>query len=646
MHMIPLREGALFINYRRDDSTDFARTLERTLDGAFETKNVAFRDEGDIRLTQDWKQKIWDALRNAEILLAVIGPKWVSSFEKYHADSVAGESKESKTKKNTDWVRTEIEYALREGLDVIPLLLPGVTLPSQDDIPPYFPKSLHGILTRQAFTIEEHREAESLEKLIRSIDQLLGIRAERPSLNVPIPKLEPLASLPLNPEYDGKLWEQNEQDEPLIPAPYLGPTFFQEHHAVLFHGREWEIRQLFHMVRRSQLSLLDGYSGSGKSSLLHAGLLPRMKGLDHWVIWEPIRRKREAGGLHRQLEAFVSKLEIAEGKRGLLILDQVEEMYTDPLKEEEAQEIAAFGRTLDQLLASTPQLHILLAFRSEFKRKIDYGLLGKYVPTHNVGAESMPLLPLSQEGVRAATLGPAKSIFKRKFHLHIHESCVAHIVQDFVGDDFSPYGILLQIQLRQLWDVASNGNNIRRGQPIVFDEDLYTTHRQGDLDRFVDDQLRKISHRYDWGHRIDKGLGLDVLYLFTTEEGTATSYRDDDFAASYQHIEDLSPTELLQAFKRVYLLSEAGTEMGSTRLAHDSLARVIRRKYLNSDYCAQRAWRIVETKEREIRQGFENVSFSESDIASVEEGRYNMRKLPDEVEAIYQAARGTLHPGL
>ncbi|MEO0043260.1 MAG: hypothetical protein RL329_2708, partial [Bacteroidota bacterium] len=52
---------------------------------------------------------------------------------------------------------------------------------------------------------------------------------------------------------------------------------FEEAQSLLFFGRDAEINQLTALVFAEKLTVLYGKSGYGKSSLLHAGLLPRLR---------------------------------------------------------------------------------------------------------------------------------------------------------------------------------------------------------------------------------------------------------------------------------------------------------------------------------------------------------------------------------
>ncbi|MFJ8210590.1 hypothetical protein [Streptomyces sp. NPDC096033] len=79
--------------------------------------------------------------------------------------------------------------------------------------------------------------------------------------------------------------------------PYRGLEPFNEEHAHWFEGRQDAVRQvLTNLARQQRLTLLLGPSGSGKSSLIRAGVLPalaagELPGSDRWlpVLARPMR---------------------------------------------------------------------------------------------------------------------------------------------------------------------------------------------------------------------------------------------------------------------------------------------------------------------------------------------------------------------
>ena len=76
--------------------------------------------------------------------------------------------------------------------------------------------------------------------------------------------------------------------------PWLGLTSFTEETRAFFFGREEEVTELARRVQRKLLTLLFGQSGLGKTSILRAGLVPRLRGQGYCPIYVRIDYGREA----------------------------------------------------------------------------------------------------------------------------------------------------------------------------------------------------------------------------------------------------------------------------------------------------------------------------------------------------------------
>ncbi|QDV37403.1 nSTAND1 domain-containing NTPase [Tautonia plasticadhaerens] len=85
-------------------------------------------------------------------------------------------------------------------------------------------------------------------------------------------------------------------------APYCGLRAYDEPDSPLFFGREGLRRRLVELVEARPLTLVAGESGTSKSSLLRASLLPDLREPGGWTILSPIRPHPSP------LEALVSVL--------------------------------------------------------------------------------------------------------------------------------------------------------------------------------------------------------------------------------------------------------------------------------------------------------------------------------------------------
>lgn len=115
----------IFISYRRDDAGAEAGRLSDDLKRTFGEKNV-FLDVGGIQLGRDFRKEIHKSVGDCAVLLALIGPQWVSIAD---ADGTSRLSHEN------DYVRLEIATALSRDIHVIPVLVRHAKLPKKDELP-------------------------------------------------------------------------------------------------------------------------------------------------------------------------------------------------------------------------------------------------------------------------------------------------------------------------------------------------------------------------------------------------------------------------------------------------------------------------------------------------------------------------------
>ena len=213
-----------------------------------------------------------------------------------------------------------------------------------------------------------------LEDRLKKLEYQLGHRVQRPML----------LSLPERDK--GEFIFETPGRSPSLPValalneqnnPYRGLEPYQEAHSKLFFGRAEQVRLLCARVCEQALTVVTGPSGVGKSSLVFAGLLPRLREMTTpaWHIVTPIRPGREPlralasvseelGQLNASLDEAVATWCKREKKRHLLlVIDQLEEVVSLGASEEQ---LTGFFSALRNTLRGN-RVHAVLTLRADFE---------------------------------------------------------------------------------------------------------------------------------------------------------------------------------------------------------------------------------------------------------------------------------------
>jgi TIR domain len=155
--------GGVFISYRREDSSQYARAISDRLANRLGRENVFF-DLNSIGKGLDFVNALTEALGKSFALLAVIGRDWVSGAENLRrlADP-------------TDYVRLEIQTALGRDVRVIPVLVGRGTMPKRDDLP----DCLKDLTRRNGTTISDEHFESDVDDLITALSKALEELRER-----------------------------------------------------------------------------------------------------------------------------------------------------------------------------------------------------------------------------------------------------------------------------------------------------------------------------------------------------------------------------------------------------------------------------------------------------------------------------------
>ncbi len=160
----------IFISYRRDDSAGYAGRLADRLATAFGEEQI-FRDYEDIKPGQHFVESLENALANAKVLLVIIGKHWLT------ASNSQGQRRLDQA---NDYVRLEIETALKNNLTIIPILLNTTPMPETQELP----TGLTALAFRQAITLSDSRWNRDVDNLIAYLRNLTGLAAPQPAIRL------------------------------------------------------------------------------------------------------------------------------------------------------------------------------------------------------------------------------------------------------------------------------------------------------------------------------------------------------------------------------------------------------------------------------------------------------------------------------
>ena len=448
-----------------------------------------------------------------------------------------------------------------------------------------------------------------------------------------------------NPEFG--LPSLPERDLPESPFRHL--AWFTAEHAEVFFGRGYQVRELYEQVTDSTgppILLLYGASGVGKSSLLDAGLVPRLESGGHAVRYA--RRDWQeglSGSLRAALRVASEQAALDERWRAeegrldrplVVFLDQVEEVFTrpHPARPGELDEfIAALHSALGEREAR-PRGKLVLGFRKEWLAELDRRLAEAKLPRSKVF-----LKQLDRRGIIEAIYGPARpGRLQRQYRLAIEDGLPEVIADNLLADAGSALAPTLQVLLTKMWERARQANP---DQPR-FDRALYESLKaEGYLLKDVlDEGLKAIGH---WNPAVEEsGLALDVLAYHTTDLGTASQRTRAELDERYAHQADVLDG-LLACCKDHYLIVEAdplpGSPDRSTRLAHDLLAPLVLQRFRLSIAPGQRARRLLENRAPEWQEGRTGAVLDDTDLAAVEAGAPGMRLWTADETRLVEASR-------
>ncbi|MFI2207729.1 helix-turn-helix domain-containing protein [Streptomyces sp. NPDC020192] len=188
------------------------------------------------------------------------------------------------------------------------------------------------------------------------------------------------------------------------PCPYPGLAAFRDSDSLWFFGRRRAIAELLNLIgETSEPVLVVGTSGAGKTSLLHAGLVPAARRGDLCAPGEPpmtVIRLTPTTTPRAELHAHCDQADTPTGSTQLLVVDQFEELFTlctDPTERTD------FINELCALAAAGTR--VVLGVRADC-----YALCLNHPPLRRAAQHGqLALGAMTEEELREAITGPARA---------------------------------------------------------------------------------------------------------------------------------------------------------------------------------------------------------------------------------------------
>jgi WD40 repeat protein/DNA-binding SARP family transcriptional activator len=335
--------------------------------------------------------------------------------------------------------------------------------------------------------------------------------------------------------------ERPDDGRDTVVCPFKGLASFEAADAPYFFGREQLVAELVARLVGSPLLGVVGPSGSGKSSVVRAGLLPALAegvlpGSEGWPLALIRPGEHPLGALREAIDGLGSE------RRAVLAVDQFEETFTACRDEDER---AAFTAELVRTGQEAEGAVLVVALRADY-----YGRCAAYPELSDLLAANHVLVgPMQRTELERAVVCPAQ-----RAGLHVEPDLVDALVRDVEG---APGALpLLSTALLELWQ-RRDGRRLR----LASYEQIGGVQKA--VARLAEEAFSRLDERQQGLARrillrlveVDDEGGVERRRLPLAELGTETG-------------EDVEHVLGLLADRRLLTISE-----GTVELAHEALLR-------------------------------------------------------------------------
>lgn len=350
-----------------------------------------------------------------------------------------------------------------------------------------------------------------------------------------------------------------------VKSPFKFLDSYDKKDKAIFFGREQESIELYERVLETNLVLLYGASGTGKTSLINCGLGNQFESTD----WHPIFIRRKDNIMEsmkhefqdhsiekidpkRSITAQVRSLYLDYFKPIYLIFDQFEEIFILGKKEEQN----IFFEAIYQLLEADVHCKVIISMREEYIALLDEfeGII-PYLRDNRLRVERM-----NSKNLKDVIEGTAKN-----FNIELRKTPggkdISELIIEKLRDKKREIDLAnLQVYLDRLYQLSVKENG--ESAPVVFDEALIkqTGNLEDVMSTFLDQQLRVLETELAEKHKgAKKGAPLDILFELVTDNGTKHAIDLEQIKKRLKRSKNIEPAVIdycVVRFKEMRILRE------------------------------------------------------------------------------------------
>lgn len=308
---------------------------------------------------------------------------------------------------------------------------------------------------------------------------------------------------------------------PLPDEPYKALVSYEANDRAMFFGRGREIDEVAALIHAHRLMLLYGASGVGKTSLLQAGIIPRLEesGSGYMVI--TVRAlTRLADAIHTAVQRrlpetdlpmgdlslfdFLSAVVRLSGQRFVVVIDQFEEFFIRLSPEFRTDFIAELSRLYD---ATDLPVKVVLALREDYLASV--GELEQRIP--EVFRTRTRLLPLTRQQAKEAIVSPAEA-YGYAYEL---------VLVDRLLDDLTREGVM-PLQLQLVCNALFHRARSEQSKTITSVHYEALGGARAILRDYLKDELQQLGS--------EAGIAKLLLEELITSQGTRATHTADELA--------------------------------------------------------------------------------------------------------------------